>query len=82
GMAINSAAMEVDNVVNRRASFIEELESLGVCHVPGNFVEFLKEIQAKHRETMMNLQILVREMELNASKKELFIQKLKGMMPY
>ncbi|GJW72907.1 hypothetical protein Tco_0132277 [Tanacetum coccineum] len=67
GMAINSAAMEVDNVVNRRASFIEELESLGVHHVPAKFIEFLKEIQAKHRETMVNLQILVREMELNAS---------------
>ncbi|GJX62678.1 hypothetical protein Tco_0295578 [Tanacetum coccineum] len=36
---------------------------------------------AKDRETVANLQILVREMELNASKKELFIQKLKGLMP-
>nr|GEU32211.1 hypothetical protein [Tanacetum cinerariifolium] len=46
-MAINSAAMEVDNVVNRRALFIEELDSLGVRHVPAKFTEFLKEIQAK-----------------------------------
>ncbi|GKA24125.1 hypothetical protein Tco_0710158 [Tanacetum coccineum] len=81
GRAINSVAMEVDNVVNRRALFIEELDSLGVRHVPTKFAEFLKEIQAKDRETVANLQILVKEMELNASNKELFIQKLKGLMP-
>nr|GEU42059.1 hypothetical protein [Tanacetum cinerariifolium] len=59
GRAINSAAMEVDNVVNRRALFIEELDSLGVRHVPAKFTEFLKEIQAKDRDTVENLQILV-----------------------
>ncbi|GJU73733.1 hypothetical protein Tco_1265138 [Tanacetum coccineum] len=82
GKAINSATMEVDNVFNRRALFIEELKSLGVRHVPAKFSDFLKEIQAKDRETMANLQILVRERELNASKKQLFIRKLKGLMSY
>ncbi|GKG01501.1 hypothetical protein Tco_0306206, partial [Tanacetum coccineum] len=43
GMEINSVAMEVDNVVNRRALFIEKLDSLGVRHVPTQFTEFLKE---------------------------------------
>ncbi|GJR91867.1 hypothetical protein Tco_0215878 [Tanacetum coccineum] len=58
GRAINSVAMEVDNVVNPRALFIEELDSLGVRHVPAKFAEFLKDIQAKDRETVANLQIL------------------------
>ncbi|GJT01084.1 hypothetical protein Tco_0822253 [Tanacetum coccineum] len=74
GRAINCAAMEVDNVVNRTALFIEELDSLGVRHVLAKFAEFLKEIHAKDREIVANLQILVREMELNASLDELSIQ--------
>ncbi|GKB68909.1 hypothetical protein Tco_0930321 [Tanacetum coccineum] len=82
GKAIKCTTMEVDNVFNRRALFIEELKSLGVRHVPAKFADFLKDIQAKDREIVANLQILVRERELNASKKELFIQKLKGLTSY
>nr|GEW88529.1 hypothetical protein [Tanacetum cinerariifolium] len=67
GKAINIAVMELDNLVNRRALFIEELDSLGVRHVPIKFAKFLKETQAKERKTVANFQILVREMELNAS---------------
>ncbi|GKB34522.1 hypothetical protein Tco_0879464 [Tanacetum coccineum] len=81
-MAINRVSIEVDNVMNERALFIEELDNLGVCHVPSKLAEFLKEIQTKDRETVAKLQILEREMELNASKKKLFIKKLKGLMSY
>ncbi|GKC84386.1 hypothetical protein Tco_1140103 [Tanacetum coccineum] len=65
-MAINRVSIEVDNVMNERALFIEELDNLGVCHVPSKLAEFLKEIQTKDRETVAKLQILEREMELNA----------------
>ncbi|GJR28883.1 hypothetical protein Tco_1105115 [Tanacetum coccineum] len=41
-------------VANWRALFIKELDILGVRHVPAKFAEFLKEIQAKDRETMAN----------------------------
>ncbi|GJR97304.1 hypothetical protein Tco_0269478 [Tanacetum coccineum] len=51
----------------RGSMFSPFVFSLGVPHVPLKFAEFLKEIQAKNRETMANLQILVRLMELNAS---------------
>ncbi|GKD16274.1 hypothetical protein Tco_1205432 [Tanacetum coccineum] len=77
-MDINRAAMDVYNVVNQRALFIGELDSLGVRPVPAKMAEFLKEIQMKDRETCAKLQIMEREMKLNASQKELFIQKLKG----
>ncbi|GJY96304.1 hypothetical protein Tco_0513214 [Tanacetum coccineum] len=78
---INRVSVEVQNVVNQRALFIEELDSLGVRPVFAKLAEFLKEIQMKDRETVAKLHILEREMELNASQKELFIQKLKGLMP-
>ncbi|GJU07129.1 hypothetical protein Tco_1123559 [Tanacetum coccineum] len=64
------------------AEFIGELESFGVRHVPAKPVEFLKEIQLKDRENVAQMQILEREIELNASKKELFIKKLDGLVPY
>ncbi|GKC65971.1 hypothetical protein Tco_1098569 [Tanacetum coccineum] len=49
-----------------RALFIEELDSLGVRPVPAKLVEFLKEIQMKDIEMVAKLQILEREIELNA----------------
>ncbi|GKA23227.1 hypothetical protein Tco_0709189 [Tanacetum coccineum] len=61
------AKIVLRGIANRRALFIEELDSLGVRHVPAKFAEFLKEIQTKDMETLANLQILVREIELNAS---------------
>ncbi|GJX31517.1 hypothetical protein Tco_0241372, partial [Tanacetum coccineum] len=75
---IKRVTVEVHNVVSVRAEFIEELDSLGVRHVLAKLAEFLKEIQLKDRETVAQLQILEREMEFNASKKELFIKKLEG----
>ncbi|GJU87881.1 hypothetical protein Tco_1295427 [Tanacetum coccineum] len=58
------------------------LDSLGVRHVPAKTAEFLREIQAKDKETIEKLRILQREMELNARKKDLFIENLKGVVPY
>ncbi|GJQ94673.1 hypothetical protein Tco_0005812 [Tanacetum coccineum] len=63
---INRVSGEVNNVVVERSQFLEELNSLGVRPVPAKMAEFLKEIQTKDRETVAKLQILEREMELNA----------------
>ncbi|GKE36205.1 hypothetical protein Tco_1459610 [Tanacetum coccineum] len=79
---INRTAGEVNNVVVENDQFLDELHSLGVRPVPTKMAEFLKEIQMKDRETVAELQILEREMELNARKKDLFIQKLNGLIPY
>nr|GEU84593.1 hypothetical protein [Tanacetum cinerariifolium] len=64
------------------AEFIGELESFGVRHVPAKPMEFLKEIQLKDRENMAQMHLLEREIELNASKKELFIKKLDHLVSY
>ncbi|GJV34361.1 hypothetical protein Tco_1394761, partial [Tanacetum coccineum] len=76
------AATEVNNTIMVRDQFLEELDSLGVRHVPSKLAEFLREIQMRDKETVAKLQVLVAEMELNAHKKDKFIQKLKGLMPY
>ncbi|GJT75983.1 hypothetical protein Tco_1042708 [Tanacetum coccineum] len=78
---INRAATEVNNTIMVRDQFLEELDSLGVRHVPSKLAEFLREIQMRDKETVAKLQVLVAEMELNARKKDEFIQKLKGLMP-
>ncbi|GJY08383.1 hypothetical protein Tco_0375437, partial [Tanacetum coccineum] len=79
---INRMAGEVNNVVVVKDQFLEELDSLGVRPVPVKLAEFLREIQMRDKETVAKLHILEREMELNARKKNLFIQKLKGVILY
>ncbi|GJR40907.1 hypothetical protein Tco_1216591 [Tanacetum coccineum] len=51
--------------LSKKRRLVAELE-FGVRHVPSKLAEFLKEIQTKDRETVTTLQILEREMELNA----------------
>nr|GEU99021.1 hypothetical protein [Tanacetum cinerariifolium] len=59
-----------------------ELDSLGTRHVPAKMAEFFHEIQRKYCEIVDKLQILATEMELNARKKNLFIEKLNGLILY
>nr|GEU67110.1 hypothetical protein [Tanacetum cinerariifolium] len=70
---INKVVMEVNGVVMAKDQYIEELGSLGTRHVPSKMAEFLREIQRSDKEIVAKLQILMREMELNARKKDLFI---------
>ncbi|GKF25166.1 hypothetical protein Tco_0081060, partial [Tanacetum coccineum] len=77
---INRAAIEVNNVVMQKDRFLVELDSLGARHVPVKMAEFLREIQANDKETVEKLRILEREMELNARKKDLFIENLKEVV--
>ncbi|GJR59054.1 hypothetical protein Tco_1501216 [Tanacetum coccineum] len=71
---INRMAGEFNNVVVVKDQFLEELDSLSVRPVPAKMAEFLREIQTRDKETVTKLQILEREMELNARKKDLLIQ--------
>ncbi|GKA59936.1 hypothetical protein Tco_0759249 [Tanacetum coccineum] len=79
---INRVAIEINNVIIQKDRFLEELDSLGVRHMPSKMAEFMREIQAKDKETVEKLRILQREMKLNARKKDLFIEKLKGVISY
>ncbi|GJZ10465.1 hypothetical protein Tco_0545224 [Tanacetum coccineum] len=65
---INRVAGEVNNMVVVKDQFLEELDSLGVRPVPTKMAEFLRERQMKDKETVAKLQILEREMEMNAQR--------------
>ncbi|GJT39687.1 hypothetical protein Tco_0939552 [Tanacetum coccineum] len=52
---INRAAIEVNDTIMARDQFLEELDSLGVRHVPSKMAEFLKEIQMRDKETVAKL---------------------------
>nr|GEX49482.1 hypothetical protein [Tanacetum cinerariifolium] len=80
---INKVAMEVNGVVMVKDQLIEELDSLGTQHVPSKMAEFLREIQRSDKETVAKLQILVREMELNAQTMLFYvsIEVLYGLIP-
>ncbi|GJZ36946.1 hypothetical protein Tco_0583137 [Tanacetum coccineum] len=76
---INMVCGEVANVVQERGYFLEKLDMFAGRVVPEKTVEFLKEIQGKDRQKMLQLQILGRETELRAREKDLFIEKLKAI---
>ncbi|GJS24584.1 hypothetical protein Tco_0453216 [Tanacetum coccineum] len=77
---INRVCGELNDIVMERSRFIEELDSLVGWLVPEKMAELLKEIQRKDDQRVSQLQILVRETELRAREKELFIRKLKGLI--
>ncbi|GJT21220.1 hypothetical protein Tco_0891157 [Tanacetum coccineum] len=79
---INRVAKKVNSVVIAKDQFLEDLDSLGVRHVPSKMEEFLREIQISDKEIVAKLKILGREIKFNARKKDQFIQKLKGIIPY
>ncbi|GJV79047.1 hypothetical protein Tco_1519416 [Tanacetum coccineum] len=82
GREINRICGELAVVVREMDHFIEELDVLAGRRVLDKTVEFLKETQAKNGQQILQLQILVREMELRAREKDIFIQKLKGLMDF
>ncbi|GJZ33506.1 hypothetical protein Tco_0578942 [Tanacetum coccineum] len=73
---ITRVSGEVNNVVIARVQFLDELDSLGTRHVPAKMAEFFHEIQMKDREIVDKLQILARELELNARKKNCSLRSL------
>nr|GEW92725.1 hypothetical protein [Tanacetum cinerariifolium] len=73
---ITRVSGEVNNVVIAGAQFLDEMDSLGTRHVPAKMAEFFHEIQMKDCKIVDKLQILVREMELNACKKNYSLRSL------
>ncbi|GJW90694.1 hypothetical protein Tco_0168247 [Tanacetum coccineum] len=69
---INRVCGEVNSAVEERSHFLQELDKLVGRHVVEKMAEFLKEIQRKDKERVLQLQILRKE-------KDLFIEKLKGV---
>ncbi|GKB45185.1 hypothetical protein Tco_0890127 [Tanacetum coccineum] len=78
----NRLCGEVVAVVEERALFLQELDTLPGRLVPEKMAEFLRETQSKDTKRMLQLQILGREAKLRTHEKELFIKKLKGVVPF
>ncbi|GJW17575.1 hypothetical protein Tco_0025011 [Tanacetum coccineum] len=69
-------------VVFKMAYFLQELNSLHGRRMPEKMAKFMRETQSKDTEKMLQLKILKRETDLRAREKELFIQKLKGVVMF
>ena len=69
------------NVTRERASFILELESVGNNYAQRT-AEYLREVQGRDDQKVMQMRILAAELELNARNNEIFIQRLKGLLDF
>ncbi|GKC30003.1 hypothetical protein Tco_1037297 [Tanacetum coccineum] len=74
---INVLCDNLTTVIDRRWSFVRELDLVAYKFMPRKMAEFMKETQDKHILNLMKLQILGREFELRACEKDIFIEKLK-----
>nr|GFB70567.1 hypothetical protein [Tanacetum cinerariifolium] len=63
---INALCDTLTDVIERKESFVAELEMLGGKFVPGKMAEFMKDTLNKDVPNLMKLQILGREFELRA----------------
>nr|GEZ35900.1 hypothetical protein [Tanacetum cinerariifolium] len=79
---INRVCGELNGVIEERSCLLEELDILVGWLAPEKMVEFLKEIQRNDEERVLQLQILGSETQLRACEKDLFIWKLKGLIPF
>nr|GEY71141.1 hypothetical protein [Tanacetum cinerariifolium] len=70
---INALCDTLPTVIDERWPFITKLEVLSYKFMPGNMVEFMKEIQEKDVSNLMKLRILGKEFELRDRKKDIFI---------
>lgn len=68
-------------ITRERGSFILELETVGNTYAQKT-AEYLREVQAKDDQKIMQIRIMVAELELNARNNDIFIQKLKGLMDF
>ena len=59
-------------VTRERSSFIQELESAGNLYAQKT-AEYLREVQAKDDQKIMQMRIMAAELELNARNNDIFI---------
>nr|GFA61999.1 hypothetical protein [Tanacetum cinerariifolium] len=77
---INVLCARLIDVIDERENFIDKLNVLAGRRVPKKMDEFMEVVQGKDVLNLMKLQILGREFEVRAWKKDIFIEKLKGNM--
>lgn len=78
---MNALCGRLVGVTRERLTFIQELETVGNTYAQ-KMAEYLREVQAKDEQKVMQMRIMTAELELNARNNDLFIQKLKGLMDF
>ena len=68
-------------VTRERLVFIHELETIGNTYAQKT-AEYLREVQGKDDQKVLQMRITAAELELNARNHDLFIQKLKGFIDF
>lgn len=76
---MNALCSRLVGVTRERSSFMQELQNVGNTYAQKT-LEYLREVQAKDDQKVMQMRIMAAEMELNAQNNDVFIQKLKGLM--
>lgn len=78
---INGVCGRLLGVIRERASFIQELETVRNMYAQKT-AEFLREVQAKDDQKLMQMRVMASELELTARNNDVFIMKLKGLMDF
>ena len=78
---MNAVCGRLASVNRERAMFIQELETVGNTYAQ-KMVEYLKEVQGKDEQKVLQMRLMVAELELNARNNDVFIMKLKGLMHF
>ena len=68
-------------ISRERGSFILELQTVENTYAQKT-AEYLRQVQAKDDQKIMQMRIMAAELELDARNNDIFIQKLKGLMDF
>ncbi|GKE28448.1 hypothetical protein Tco_1443832, partial [Tanacetum coccineum] len=80
---INNVSVMLSAVIEEYQLFTQELEaSLGWVVNKDMSIEYMQELVQRDEEMVQRLQALEREVEERADEKMLFIEKLKGNVPF
>ena len=78
---LNALCARFVGIGRDRVSFIEELETVWNSYTQRT-AGYLREVQARDEQKVLQLHMLVAELELNARNNDVFIMKLKGEMRF
>lgn len=69
---MNGLCGRLFGVIRERAEFIDELETIGNIYAQ-KLAEYLREVQGKDDQNLLQMRIMAAELELNARNHDLFI---------
>lgn len=79
---ITKVCTRVDLMNRERGYFVDELQTAAAQFLPKKMAEFSNEMLTKDDIKLQEMRILARELELRGREIDLFIQKIKGVLPW